>query len=88
MKILENLWYGNINPVENYLTDNKQFSQLSKQVVQDEEELFPLLSDKAMKAYEQLAESRSIRAQVSECEAFTAGFRLGVRMMLEITEKT
>ena len=47
MKILEELWYGRINPSQRTQPDDKSVSELTEQIVEKEDELAPLLSDES-----------------------------------------
>ena len=47
MKILEELWYGRINPSQRMQPEDKSDSELTEQIVEKEDELATLLSDEA-----------------------------------------
>ena len=47
MKILEELWYGRINPSQRTQPDDKSDSELTEQIVEKEDELAALLSNEA-----------------------------------------
>ena len=47
MKILEELWYGGINPSQRTQPDDKSDSELTEQIVEKEDEFSALLSDEA-----------------------------------------
>ena len=84
MKTLEELWYGRINPSQRTQPDDKSASKLTEQIVEKEDELAPLLSDKANEILEQMREMQLDLSTSNEREAFISGFRLGARMMLEV----
>lgn len=84
MGILEELWYGKINPCERIITPNSEQYRLVKLIVQHEEEMLPTLSEQAKEAYEKLRECRSELTSLIECEAFISGFRLGSKIMIEV----
>ena len=83
MKILEELWYGNVKPNERKLSSNSEQYELVGLIVRHEETLFPMLSEQAKELYEKLRECRSELSSIVECEAFISGFRLGARIMIE-----
>ena len=83
MKILEELWYGNVNPNERKLPTNSEQYELVKLIVRHEETLFPMLSEQAKEIYEKLRECRLELSSIVECEAFISGFRLATRIMIE-----
>ena len=47
MKILEELWYGNINPNERDVEPSSKLHKLGALIVRHEENLLPLLSEQA-----------------------------------------
>ena len=84
MNILEELWYGRINPSQRMQPDDKSASELTEQIVKKEDELAPLLSDEANEILEQMREKQLDLSTSNERKAFMSGFRLGARMMLEV----
>ena len=54
--------------------------------LQNEEELAPLLSEKAKEVLEKLRDNQSELNYLNECEVFVCGFRLGARIMLEVLD--
>ena len=44
MTILENLWYGNVHPVEEFLEGNKEYKKLLRIAAKDQERLRVSLS--------------------------------------------
>ena len=88
MSILEELWYGRINPSQRTQPDDKLASELTDQIVEKEDELAPLLSDEANEILEQMREKQFDLSTANERKAFISGFRLGARIMLEVMDKT
>ena len=86
MKILEELWYGNILPHELDVSPKSSLERLGRLIVRNEEELDPLLSEKAKEVFEKLMENQADRTRLNECEAFVYGFRLGAKIMLEVMD--
>ena len=83
MKILDELWYGNIAPLEQSTLGDKRFAELLKLVNQNREELVGTLADKQKETLEKYEEIMNEMYNVTEREAFSYGFRLGVRLMVE-----
>ena len=83
MKILDELWYGNIAPFEQSTRGDKRFAELLKLVNQDREELVRTLMDKQKETLEKYEETVNEMYSVTERKAFSYGFRLGVRLMTE-----
>ena len=88
MNILEELWYGRINPSQRTQPDDKSASELTEQIVEKEDELAPLLSDEANEILEQMREKQLDLSTANERKAFISGFRLGARIMLEVMDET
>lgn len=86
MRILEELWFGNVAPNERKLPLNSEQYELVSLIVRHEETLFAMLSEQAKEIYEKLRECRSELSSLVECEAFISGFRLGAKIMLEAME--
>ena len=83
MKILEELWYGRINPSQRMQPEDKSDSELTEQIVEKEDELDSLLSDKAKEILEQVRDKQLDLSTSNERKAFISGFRVGARIMLE-----
>lgn len=86
MKILEELWYGNVTPGERSVEKADRLWNLGKLILQNEEELAPLLSEKAKEVLEKLRDNQSELNDLNECEVFACGFQLGARIMLEVLD--
>ena len=86
MKILEELWYGNINPNERDVKPGSRQHKLGALIVRNEKDLLPMLSEQAKDIYEKLRDCQSELYGINECEAFCIGFRLGARITYEAME--
>ena len=60
MKILEELWYGNVTPGERGVEKDGRLWNLGRLILQNEEELAPLLSEKAKEVLEKLRDNQSV----------------------------
>ena len=83
MKIIENLFYGNICPSEKVLTRGSKYSHLLQLAVKNEEKLHSILSPQQTEQFEKLKEYIIDMNNISEKEAFVDGFRLGVQLIAE-----
>ena len=84
MTLLEDLWYGNVNPHETILTENRRYKHLLSLMGRNREELSETLSDKQLETLEKYDEAMNEMHSVAEVEAFSCGFRIGVRLMIEV----
>ena len=83
MRMIEELFYGNICPCEKHLTRGSEYSQLLNLAVKNEEKLSALLSPQQKEMFEKVKECMTDMNNISEKEAFIDGFRLGVRLIAE-----
>ena len=86
MNILEELWYGRINPSQRMQPDDKSAGELTEQIVEKEDELSALLSDEAKEILSQMTDQQLDLSTSNERKAFISGFRLGARIMLEVMD--
>lgn len=88
MTVLEDLWYGNISPVENFIEGNMEYKGLLRLVSKNREILESELSPKQLEIIEKYNLSVNELNAVSETAAFQYGFSLGIRLMMEsVTSK-
>lgn len=87
MKILEEFWYGNIQPSEKAIPQGSRHAKLLNRLVQNEDNLAALLSDEAKKLFDKFKDAQGELSSMNECDAFVLGFRLGGRFMLEVMEE-
>ena len=83
MTLLENLWYGNVHPVEEFLEGNKEYKNLLRIVATDQERLSASLSPEQAVLLEKYESAVKEMNAAAEIEAFSYGFRLGIRLMTE-----
>jgi len=88
MTLLEDLWYGNLNPHEAILTENRQYKHLLSLMARNRDELSETLTDKQLETLEKYDEAMNEMHSLAEVEAFSYGFRIGVRLMIEALIKT
>ena len=86
VKILEELWYGNVVPNERELPPDRKQHELVGYIDRHEKELMPLLSEQAKPIFEKLRDCRSELFRLTERDAFVTGFELGMKIMMEVTE--
>ena len=83
MTLLEYLWYGNVHPVEEFLEGNKEYKNLLRIAAMDQERLSASLSPEKAELFEKYESAVKEMHSVAEVEAFSYGFRLGVKLMIE-----
>ena len=84
MYILEELWNGNITPSERVIRTGSQYAQLQKQLVAAEEDFRKELSPEGKAAYDTFCRKQAELSEISECDCFIRGVRVGARLLLDI----
>ena len=83
MTILENLWYGNIRPVEQFVDGNAEYRSLLRLVGNNREKLAATLSPEQAELFEKYYTAVNEMNSTAEVAAFSYGFLLGARLMNE-----
>ena len=85
MRILEELWYGNINDSRS-IKNNAKLTELLDLLSKNDDNLMENLSEKEKEIFEKYKDCSAEISQITEFENFIKGFRLGALMMLEVME--
>ena len=83
MIIFENLWYGNVHPVEEFLEGNKEYKNLLRIAAKEQERLSASLSPEQAELFEKYDSAVKEINATAEVETFSCGFRRGVKLMIE-----
>ena len=81
--MLEELWYGNLCPMEQSTADNKEIKSLINLMGKNRENLSSTLNNKQNEILEKYDACINELHSISEREIFSHGFILGGRLMLE-----
>lgn len=84
MRILEKLWYGNINPHGRDIQKDSLTEQALSLVVENDNAMRAMLTDTQKEQYEKLQSYQNELTDLLEREAFTEGFCLAVKIMMEV----
>ena len=87
MKILEQLWHNGLCPSESLPSTDSSYRKHLNAVIKNDEKLRSMLSDEAKEVFEKFDESKEEMAAIDRSKIFTAGFRLGAKIMLEVMEQ-
>lgn len=82
MSILQELWYGNINPSEDKEVSDEE-KELIKLMARHQECLTSKLKDKELDVLKKYVECVGEYTSLVECQAFEIGFKLAVRLLTE-----
>ena len=84
MTVLEDLWYGNINPHETFLNGNCRFKHLLSLMGKNRDKLTDTLTEQQKETLEKYDDTVNEMHSLSEQASFQYGFSLGVRLILSI----
>ena len=86
MSILEEFWYGNIEPTEYDTSSSKEYKELLQLISRNEEKLLATMTDSQKDLFSRYQDCVREFQAMAEYLLFQNSFRLGARMMLEIME--
>lgn len=81
MTTLENLWYGNIHPVEEFVEGNAEYKNLLRLVAKNREKFEATLTHEQTELFEKFYTAANEMNSVSEAAAFKYGFTLAVSFL-------
>ena len=84
MTILEDLWYGNVRPTERSIVRGSKLDNLMNLLCQNEDDLMQGLTDKQKESFDKFKDCQSEITDHLETEAFTSGFTIAVKLMVEV----
>ena len=87
MKILEEFWYGNIEPTEYDTSSCKEYKKLLELIGRNEEKLKATMTDEQKELFEKYTDCVREYQTITDCLIFQNSFKLGARMMLEVMEE-
>ena len=85
MTVIEDLWYGNINPHETFLDNNRYFKQLLSLMGKNRDKLTTTFTDQQKELLEKYDDVINEMHSNAEVEAFKYGFRLATMLFIEST---
>ena len=84
---IEDLWYGNVHPHEQFLDKSRDFKSLLSVACKNRDNLNDTLTIEQKKLLEEYDKSISEMESIELIEAFGYGFSLGVRHLTEAYHK-
>ena len=87
MRILEEFWYGNIEPNEYRNSPGKEYREMLKLIIRNEEKLLTTMTDEQKEQFSRYTDCVREFQAMEECILFQNSFKLGARMMLEVMEE-
>ena len=86
MTTLEDLYYGNISPWERDIKRGSRMDKLVKLICKNEESLMSTLTEQQKETFDKFKESQSELCDLTARQAFTDGFILATRILVEVMD--
>ena len=86
MTTLEDLYYGNISPCERNMKRGSRMDKLVKLICKNEEGLMSTLTEQQKETFDKFKECQSELGDITARQAFTDGFILATRIMVEVMD--
>lgn len=87
MRILEEFWYGNIEPTEYDTATCKEYKEMLQLITRNEDKLLATMTDEQKELFSRYTDSVREFQTTAECLLFQNSFKLGAKMMLEVMEE-
>ena len=84
MSTIQDLYYGRISPYEMSISATPEYQKLKALATQNEDLLRETLSDQQKELLEKLTECITDISSISERDMFITGFRLGMKLMIDV----
>lgn len=84
MNILEELWYGNIEPAEYDASPSKEYRQMLQLISRNEDKLLATMTDAQKELFTKYTDCVRDYQVMAECMLFQNSFRLGAKMMIAV----
>lgn len=84
MKLLEELWYGNVEPAEYDTKACSEYKEALRLIAKNEEKLRATMTDEQKEIFSRYIDAVQDCQTIAECLLFQNSFKLGARMMAEV----
>ena len=84
MNTIQDLYYGRISPYEMSISTAPEYQKLKALANRNEDLLRETLSDEQKELLDKLTECITDISSISERDMFIAGFRLGMKLMIDV----
>ena len=85
MNVLEEFWYGNLDPAEYDACPDEEYKELVRLISRNEEKLLATMTDAQKDLFSRYQDCVREYQAMAEGMLFQNSFRLGARIMLAIT---
>ena len=87
MFILDELWRGKITPSERRIRENSRYAEVLRDNANKDQAFSKTLTEEQRKAYDEIYNGQMELLAIAEEEAFILGYRIGVRLILDVIGK-
>ena len=84
MNTIQDLYYGHISPYEMSISTTPEYQKLKALADRNEDLLKESFSDEQKELLDKLTECITDISSISERDMFIAGFRLGMKLMIDV----
>ena len=84
MNTIQDLYYGRISPYEMSISATPEYQKLKALAAKNEDLLKETLSDEQKELVDKLTECITDISSISERDMFINGFRLGMKLMIDV----
>nr|DAS16603.1 MAG TPA: hypothetical protein [Bacteriophage sp.] len=84
MNVLEDFWYGNLDPAEYDANPSKEYKELVRLISRNEEKLLATMTEEQKDLFARYTDCVREHQAMAECLLFQSSFRLGGRVMMEV----
>ena len=86
MRILEEFWYGNVEPTEYDTIACKEYKEVLRLITRNEEKLLATMTDEQKELFSRYTDAVQEYQTMAECLLFQSSFKLGAKMMVEVMD--
>ena len=87
MNILEEFWYGNIEPTEYDTSPSEEYKEILRLISRNEDKLLATMTDTQKELFSRYQDCVREYQAMSECLLFQNSFRLGARITMEVMKE-
>ena len=87
MNVLEEFWYGNLDPAEYDANTSKEYKEILQLISRNEEKLLATMTEEQKELFFRYTDCVREHQAMAACLLFQNSFRLGARMMLVVMEE-
>ena len=84
MRMLEEFWYGNIEPTEYDTIACKEYKDVLRLIARNEEKLLATMTNNQKELFSGYTDAVREHQTMAECLLFQNSFKLGPRIMVEV----